>query len=125
MSLAKPTVEQVRAVYPPATTLPDATVVLFIDQAAIIAGMCAAVFGYPEDQQVAIVMWIAAHLLQTSRGSSGVITSSKLGDAQDSYAAPTLGPGFNSSFFGMQAALLDPSGCLVNLGKYRVRFKTI
>lgn len=129
MSLSKPSVTDVRVIFPAAEGLPDATVQTMIDTAALIVGQCSAIAGYPEETQQAIIKWVAAHLLQVSGvatpGSSGIVTASKLGDAQDSYAAPTLGPGFASSFFGMQATLLDPSGCLVNLGKYRVRFKTV
>lgn len=121
--MQKPTLEQVRVVI--TTTLSDTDLQAVIDDAALIAEGCPSVAGYSGDRQAAIVKWIAAHLIGTQSGVAGALVQKKLGDAQEGYAAPTMGLNLQGSRYGQQALLLDPSGCLANLGKIRARFQAL
>jgi hypothetical protein len=121
--LTKPTVAAVRLII--TTTLVDASVQAFIDDAELIARGCTVVAGYEEEVQAAIVKYIAAHLISVQSGKSGVLTQKALGDASESYASGAMGDMLKASRYGQQALLLDPSGCLANLGKRRVSVKAM
>lgn len=117
----KPTVAAVRVVVK--TALTDDQVQAIIDDAALIADGCPVVATYPIERQQAIVKWIAAHLIATQSGIAGMLTQKALGDASESYASGQTGMNLAASRYGQQAMLLDPSGCLANLGKPPVIFK--
>ena len=115
----KPTPTEVKTII--ATSLDDASVQVFIDDAALIADQCPAVLSYPDDRQKAIVRWLTAHLIASANRSSGggQLTSKALGDASESYAVGTAGTELASTSYGRQAIALDPSGCLERVGKTR------
>ena len=112
MAVAKPSAAVVIALT--GTSFAEAVVSAVIDDAALIAEACIA--GYDSDRQTAIVKWIAAHLL-ASTGTEGVLTSDKLGDAQQSFARATLGDALKGTTYGQQALLLDTNGCLAKQGR--------
>lgn len=127
MALSLPSVADVRSLID--TPLPDGAVTAVINDAALMAEGCPAVSTYPSARQAAIVKWIAAHLIdqsgKASASGSGKVTSRKIGDAAETFASGTLGSGLASSSYGAQAIALDPSGCLVNLGKPRAFIKVL
>lgn len=114
MTVSKPTAAQVIALT--GTSLAEATVSAIIDDAALLVEGC--VSTYSADRQAAIVKWVAAHLI-ASTGSEGVLTSDKLGDAQQSYARAQTGMALRGTTYGQQALLLDTTGCLSRLGMGR------
>lgn len=118
MAIARPTPEQVRTLVQ--TTLTDEQIEGVIDDAVLLAGPCIENLG--EDRQRAIVKYIAAHLIATTGrgGESSTLTSRKLGDASRSYARAQLGRDLAGTALGQQAIMLDPTGCLANLGLRRV-----
>lgn len=123
MALSKPSVADVRLVV--VTAASDASITAVIDDAALFAEGCPALEGYSADRQSSIVKYIAAHMLALSGQAAGQLTAKALGDASESYAAPTMGSGLGSSSYGQMAITLDPSGCLANLGKVRAGFSVI
>jgi hypothetical protein len=126
MALTLPTVEQVRAICP-APNLTDAQVQSFIDDAALMAEDC--VSAQSAARQVGVIKWLAAHLISTAGvatgAASGVIQSQSLGDASESYAVAATADMLKGTAFGQQAMLMDPTGCLANLGKRKSTFQII
>lgn len=123
MPLSKPDAAAVIAIT--GTDLPEPVVSSIIDDAALLAdNLCTA--AYPADRQITIVKWLSAHLIaSTSDKGSQVLSSSKLGDAQDSYARGTLGEGLKGTAYGQQVLLLDTNGCLSRLGKARASIERV
>lgn len=121
MPLAKPDAATVLALT--GLDIPVPVVESVIDDAALMADN-ACMQGYPEERQRAIVKWLSAHLL-TSTAGGGMLSSEKLGDAQDSYARATLSDGLKGTTYGQQALLLDPNGCLLKLGKSRASIEVV
>lgn len=120
MALSKPTVAAVRALVTSSSC--DDVIEALIDDAALLAEGCTVLAGYDENRQVAIIKYLAAHLI-VSRGEGtgrGQVTQEALGDANRSYSAP-VGSNLLSTTFGQQAAAFDPSGCVANIGKIRAR----
>jgi len=114
--VATPTVADVRSVI--STTLSDEQVDLMIQDAVLIVSKCPAVLKANSDRQKAIVKWVAAHLI-SQRTPEAQVTQRSLGDASETFARATLGVGLAGTFYGQQAILLDPSGCLERLGRQR------
>ena len=87
------------------TDFSEAVVDAIIADAALIAEGC--ISSYSDERQTAIIKWLACHLIASTNGASGTgsgsVTSSKLGDASESY--------------GQQALLLDTNGCLARKGR--------
>lgn len=117
--LTKPTPSEVRTII--TTSLDDASIQVFIDDAELIGHGCPVLDTYPTSHQKAIVRWLTAHLIASvaKGGVAGQITSKSLGDASESYAAGQLGSDLASTSYGKQAIALDPSGCLERVGKMR------
>jgi hypothetical protein len=120
MAVEKPTAADVRAII--ATALTDQQIGALIDDAALLAEKC--IEALSAERQKAILKWLTAHLI-ASTGPGGVKTSSKLGDAQDSFARASLGTGLAGTTYGQQVLALDPNGCLVNVGKVKAFMETL
>lgn len=104
------------------TDLPESVVSAIINDAALAADGCLATLS--SERQAAALKWLAAHMITaTSDISSQSVTSSRLGDASDSYAKGTLGQGINSSFYGQQALAIAP--CLAGFGMAKSTIEVI
>ncbi|MGE0602227.1 MAG: DUF4054 domain-containing protein [Xanthobacteraceae bacterium] len=114
MAIEKPNAADVKAII--STTLSDEVVGALIDDAALLAENCIA--SLDGDRQKAILKWLTAHLI-ASTNSNASKTSSKLGDAQDTFARAQLGEGLKGTIYGQQALALDPNGCLIGIGKVK------
>lgn len=122
--VATPTVDEVRATI--TTSLTDAQIQLFIDDAVLVASQCASFLGFDASRQQAIVRWLTAHLLSTVMNKGGGnLTAESLGDASKSYGTSALGKELRSTMYGNAALQLDPSGCLARLGKARATFQVV
>lgn len=102
------------------TDFSEAVVDAIIADAALIAEGC--ISSYSDERQTAIIKWLACHLIASTNGASGTgsgsVTSSKLGDASESYAKSALtGEGLKATHYGQQALLLDTNGCLARKGR--------
>ena len=115
-----PTAEQVKAIV--ATDLSDAVVDSIIADAFLMAERC--ITSLSDERQTAIVKWLAAHLI-ASTDESATVSSSKLGDAQDTYMRATTGERLMGTTYGQQALALDPNGCLARLGNPRATFERV
>lgn len=126
MTIALPSVDEVRAIVP-APNLTDAQVQSYIDDASLIAEPCLTQLS--DTRQKAIVKWLSAHLLtiaaESSGAASGVIRSESLGQASVSYDTVKFTDMLKGTAYGQQAMLLDPCGCLANLGKRGTKFVVI
>lgn len=118
MAIEKPTAADVQLII----SATDAQANAAIEDAALIAEHCVACLS--ADRQKAIIKYLAAHLI-ASTNSGASKTSSKLGDAQDSYARAQLGDALKGTTYGQQAIALDPSGCLLGLGKIKALAVTL
>lgn len=104
------------------TELSSSVVSLIIDDAALAAEKCLLTLG--AERQESALKWLAAHMITaTSDQSSQTISSSKLGDASDSYAKGQLGQGISGSFYGQQALAIAP--CLAGFGVARSTIEVI
>lgn len=123
MAVTKPTVADVRVIID--TDLLDASVQVYIDDAAVLVNTC--ILPLTADAQTAVIKYVAAHLVSVrdAEGGSGVVVSEKLGDAQTSYAAMPLGKQLQSSTYGQSALLFDPNGCLANLGAVAAKVRLV
>ncbi len=113
-----PTASEVIAIT--GTDFSEAVVDAIIADAALIAEGC--ISSYSDERQTAIIKWLACHLIASTNGASGTgagsVTSSKLGDASESYAKSSLtGEGLKATHYGQQALLLDTNGCLARKGR--------
>lgn len=102
------------------TDFSEAVVDAIIADAALIAEGC--ISSYSDERQTAIIKWVACHLIASTNGASGTgsgsVTSSKLGDASESYAKSALtGEGLKATHYGQQVLLLDTNGCLARKGR--------
>lgn len=121
MALQKPNVADVLAILGGEHSEP--LIQSMIDDAALVAdNLCTQ--AYDAERQKAIVKWLAAHMV-ASTNREGVLTSDKLGDAQQSYARATTGEGLKGTTYGQQALLLDINGCLSRLGKPRASIEVV
>lgn len=120
---ATPSVAEVRAVI--TTTLGDEQVQARIDDAALIVDGCPAIVVMSDAQQKAIVKWVAAHLIASSTAEGAQVLSKKLGDASETYSRASLGIGLAGTYYGQQALLLDPTGCLARRGRQRAFVKVL
>ena len=125
--MATPTADQVRAVLgltiPAAAGQPtDAELDVFVSDAGLIVGQCKGVALLSDDLQCAINKYVAAHLYSQIDGKGGTITQDKLGDASQSFASSaTTGIGLKSTRYGLQAIMLDSTGCLENIGRKKAK----
>lgn len=116
MPLSTPSVADVRLIID--TPVSDAAITAAISDAALIVGRCSAVADATAATQQAIIKYVVAHLLSARAGASGPLKSKSLGDASETYAqGGTYGMQLSSTFYGQQAIMLDPTGCLATLGK--------
>ena len=120
MTVSKPTAAEVMALT--STGFSESVVSAIIDEAASIVESC--VSGYDSARQAAIVKWVAAHMI-ASTGAEGVLTSDKLGDAQQSFARGQLGDALRGTTYGQTALLLDTNGCLSKLGRGKAVFQRV
>jgi hypothetical protein len=102
------------------TGLSSAVVDALIADAALIAERCLA--SESGDRQEATLKWLAAHLV-ASTGTDGVLQSSKLGDASETYMRAATGEALAGTIYGQQAIALTP--CLARLGKARASLEVI
>lgn len=122
MPICKPDAADVIALM--GTDLPEPVVQSLIDDAALIVERC--IVGLPCERQRAILKWITAHLIASTGDESGEVrTSERLGDAADGFARGQLGDNIASTFFGQQALMLDPNGCLNRIGKSRATIEVV
>lgn len=123
--VTKPSTDDVRAIIETSAT--DAQVQAAIDDAALIVEDC--VEDLPADRQAAIIKYVAAHLLATNSsltsGGAGAVTSSRLGDASESYATAPLGTGLQGTEYGKRALMFDPNGCIAQIGRVPVVFEVL
>ena len=120
MPIQKPEPEDVIALT--GTDLSFAVVEAIINDACLAAQSCLETLS-PERQEAAL-RWLSAHMIaSTADQSSQATTSSKLGDASDTYARGTLGQGINSSFYGQQALAIAP--CLAGFGMAKATIEVI
>lgn len=115
--MEKPTPAEVRITFK--TTRNDDEVQLFIDEAELIAEQCASVVAASATKQKAILRWIAAHLLNFADANGGAVALRVLGSATESFANASMGDFLKSSTYGMQAILLEGTGCLEKIGKQK------
>lgn len=114
MALSKPTAIAVKEIV--TTGKSDSVVSSIIDDAALMVEDC--VSSLTAERQEAIIKYVAAHVIALSDAKgSGAVSSEKLGDAQKSYAAAHLGQHIHSTSYGQQAVMLDPNGCIAQIGK--------
>lgn len=117
------TVADVRLVI--STEASDAQVQAAIDDVTLMAARCLSAIA-DEATRDAIVKYLAAHLLAIiDSNGAGVATSSKLGDASDTYATGSFGRGLSSSAYGQMAINLDPNGCLQRMGNPKATFQRV
>jgi|SRR5690554_1893248 len=117
------TVNDVRLVYE--TELSDLQIEAAINDVQLIAEKCLKAIT-DENRRDAIVKYLAAHLLTIVDSSgAGVATSSKLGDASDSYATSHFGEGLKATSYGQLAIQLDPNGCLMRIGKPKAEVQVL
>lgn len=122
MAISKPTATEVIDLT--GTELTEAQVTALIDDAALMVEAC--INTLSADRQSAIVKWVAAHLIQATGDDSGnVLSSTKLGDASDTFARGSLGDGLSGSYYGQQAIALDPNGCLARLGRAKAKIQVV
>lgn len=104
------------------TKLPEPVVEAIINDAALMAYDCLA--DQSEEMQIAVVKWLAAHLVSMAGGgSSGMLTSRRLGDASKTYAVSASGDGLKGTVYGRQVIALLP--CLSTLGQSTVSIEVI
>lgn len=109
--MESPSISDVRIVF--ATSMLDGEVQTFMDDAVLLALQCPALVASNAATQRSVVRWLTAHFMSIL--SSGILTQKAIGDASDSYAAPTLGAGLKSTSYGMRALALVPE--LADVGK--------
>lgn len=120
MAISKPIAADVIALT--GTGLSDTVVSAIIDDAALAAEDCLNTLD--AERQKSALKWLSAHMISaTSDRKSQARSSSKLGDASDSYAKGTLGAGINSSFYGQQALAIAP--CLAGFGSAQSSIEVI
>ena len=120
MSISKPSAADVIALT--GTGLSSTVVSAIIDDAALAAEDCLTTLD--AERQESALKWLAAHMISaTSDLGSQAVSSSKLGDASDSYSKGTLGSGINSSFYGQQAIAIAP--CLAGFGMAKSTIEVI
>ena len=120
MSLNKPTAQSVIDLT--GTDLESAVVGSIIDDAALLAEKC--LENLDADRQAAALRWLTAHLIaSTSDEGSKSVSSSRLGDASDSYSSASTGDGISGTSYGQQAIAIAP--CLARLGRARASIKVI
>lgn len=91
-----------------------------ISDAALIAARC--LDGVPCGTQKAALKWLAAHLIASTQ-EGGVLTSSRLGDAQESYSRAVMGNGIMGTTYGQQAVAILP--CLGRAGRAQARITVV
>lgn len=116
-----PTATEVRSIID--TALTDEQIDSIVTDAVLLVETCSS--GWSDARYTSILKWVTAHLIASRGGTEGVLTSSRLGDAQDNYMRTTPGDGLKGTTYGQQALALDTNGCLVNLGKRRAFVRTI
>ncbi len=73
-----------------------------------------------------IERWLAAHLVAVSRDRSlGQVVEKEIGKTREKYMSFPSGLAINSSSYGQQAALLDTTGTLANLGRKKAAFRVV
>lgn len=106
----------------------DSVISAFITTATLVASGCTKIAEGSAELQKEIIKWLTAHYLSLGHlVRSGPIIQRSLGDASESYSAPSSvgGAGFMATMYGQQAILLDTSGCLAALGKRKASFKVL
>lgn len=95
---------------------------IFVETANRMVNMCYSGSGIDEGTLKSLETWLAAHL--AFMANPDVLSSSKLGDAADTYQRSS-GTGLQSSSYGQQAMLFDVNGCIQNLGKKRITWEVL
>lgn len=123
MSETLPTPAEVRQII--ATGLSDADIAAIIEDAALVVGECVA--SLDEDRAKAIIKYVTADIIASTVSTSGggPRTAKALGDASESYSSGGIGQEFGKSAYWSRAMLLDPKGCLANLGRRRAMLEKV
>lgn len=122
MSVERPAASDVRVVIE--TSLSDLQIEGLITEAVLMVEKC--VSSYEAERQKAIVRWVTAYLIDNIRNQGGGgVQSDSLGDASRSYFSGALGEGLAENGYGLKAIALDPSGCLMRIGKSKATIEVI
>lgn len=114
------TAAEVKQIMP--TSLADAVVEYYITVAAEMVDDLDANTTLGATRLEEIERWLAAHLIAITRERQG--QKEKIGDAEITYAGK-YGMNLQSTSYGQQAAMLDTSGTLAQLGKKKISIKAI
>lgn len=116
-----PEVEDVREII--TTELTDAQIEALILDASLMVENCVAALD--DERACTIVKYVTADLIASAveNAGSGAVTSSRLGDAADTFAASTEFPG--RSAYWDKAVMFDPYGCLRKLGRKSAVFEKV
>jgi hypothetical protein len=123
MAVSKPTAAQVKTVIQ--TSLSDTDIDAFMDDAVLIVEQCASIALGSEALQRSVVKWVTAHLINFAESNGGAISMKVLGSATEAYANSPLGEFLKGSTYGMQALMMDKTGCLAKLGQTRSFFEVL
>lgn len=123
MAVSKPTAAQVKSVIQ--TSLSDSDIDAFMDDAVLIVEQCASIASGSESLQKSVVKWVTAHLINFAEANGGVVSMKVLGSATEAYANAPMGEFLKSSVYGMQALMMDRTGCLAKIGQTRSFFEVL
>lgn len=111
---------------PPVVVVPDSTLQIYCDAAALIVVEDLATAGLSDDRLGLIELNLAAHfaLLGQERGG---LTGAIVGTSEETYNNKTTGTGFGSTMFGQIAVGLDNSGSLSGMASspLKARFEVV
>lgn len=121
MAANRVTVAEVRDIID--TSLTDAQVQAFIDAAHVTVDNYLLSAGLSSATLKEIEKWLSAHFIaQSDRREFEV----EIANARSRFEnTSSVGLGLDSSRYGMQVKILDPSGILASAGKPKARFKVI
>ena len=126
MTLTLPTADELRITIPTLSAkYTDDQLTQIIADSSMMIEQCAVIEAMAAEKQKAVVRYVSAHLAMLQSGSSGVMTSKTIGDASEGYASAPLGPGLKSTYYGQQALMLEPSGCLARVGLRSISFDVV
>jgi hypothetical protein len=117
------TVANVRAVIK--TTATDEQVTEAINTAVLMTTRCSS--GWDTELTDKINTYVAAHVLTSTNvgGAGGLLVSESMGDASRTWQRAAVGTGIQGSSYGQMAVMLDPTGCLFNIGKRKPIMKVL
>lgn len=92
-----------------------------INDAVLILEDCLS--SYTDERALAVTKFVAAHQLTMLKG--GQVTSKSVDGVAYSFASGNVGKNLMATTYGQQALLLDKDGCLHNLGKQPLTFRSL